>query len=254
MSEIVRRALQIPLAELQQEYKRIGYRIVLDVCGVLGVEEIAVWPEEPDAPAGGAGVISETLQGVAVPTPQAPAQAATVVVHPPAAVEKPANADKRVKWAGKKCSEPGCESLAFCKGLCKTHYWRKASEKKAKKIAALPVPTRPDAAVTTLKGRGEGSGAGGQALSSAPAVLAVRPRPALARSFDDDSIEALINRPIHYSTPSCNAGIPLAVQLKERKCLRCSKMFPSAGPGNRICPGCEGPNSRIGYQHEGVRD
>jgi hypothetical protein len=32
---------------------------------------------------------------------------------------------------------------------------------------------------------------------------------------------------------------------KPRTCLKCSKLFPSAGPGNRICPPCSRDNARL---------
>ena len=30
-----------------------------------------------------------------------------------------------------------------------------------------------------------------------------------------------------------------------RKCLKCSEAFPSTGPGNRICTGCDEQNSKV---------
>lgn len=40
----------------------------------------------------------------------------------------------------------------------------------------------------------------------------------------------------------------------ERVCLRCNKLFPSTGPGNRICQPCDYLNHKVrdGYQLGGV--
>lgn len=36
----------------------------------------------------------------------------------------------------------------------------------------------------------------------------------------------------------------LGAQRKERSCLKCSRIFYSHGPGNRICPRCNGNFSK----------
>ena len=35
------------------------------------------------------------------------------------------------------------------------------------------------------------------------------------------------------------------VQSSQRRCLKCGKMFTSAGSGNRICPRCNDANARL---------
>ena len=40
-------------------------------------------------------------------------------------------------------------------------------------------------------------------------------------------------------------GPLVTVILTERKCLRCQQVFPSLGPGNRICKGCSESNANV---------
>lgn len=35
------------------------------------------------------------------------------------------------------------------------------------------------------------------------------------------------------------------MQKKKRTCLKCSRLFDSAGPANRICPRCQRINDRL---------
>lgn len=41
---------------------------------------------------------------------------------------------------------------------------------------------------------------------------------------------------------NANSLKPFVVHKQPRKCLKCDKMFPSAGPYNRICGVCQGKN------------
>jgi Holliday junction resolvase RusA-like endonuclease len=43
--------------------------------------------------------------------------------------------------------------------------------------------------------------------------------------------------------PEAPADVPGGA--KPRTCLKCGRIFPSAGPGNRICPPCSRKNARI---------
>jgi len=36
-----------------------------------------------------------------------------------------------------------------------------------------------------------------------------------------------------------------ATERKPRTCLKCGKLFPSAGPGNRICKPCTKENNKM---------
>lgn len=35
------------------------------------------------------------------------------------------------------------------------------------------------------------------------------------------------------------------MQAKQRTCLKCNRLFPSTGPGNRICSKCQRINARL---------
>ena len=35
------------------------------------------------------------------------------------------------------------------------------------------------------------------------------------------------------------------MEAKKRTCLKCNRLFDSAGPGNRICPRCQQINDRL---------
>ncbi len=35
------------------------------------------------------------------------------------------------------------------------------------------------------------------------------------------------------------------MEMKKRKCLKCNRLFDSAGPGNRICRPCRQINDRL---------
>ncbi len=35
------------------------------------------------------------------------------------------------------------------------------------------------------------------------------------------------------------------METKQRTCLKCNKLFDSAGPANRICPACQRINARL---------
>jgi len=40
------------------------------------------------------------------------------------------------------------------------------------------------------------------------------------------------------------------MEAKQRSCLKCGKLFDSAGPGNRICKRCAQINARIPINEE----
>ena len=40
------------------------------------------------------------------------------------------------------------------------------------------------------------------------------------------------------------------MQTKQRTCLKCNKLFDSAGPGNRICRWCAQANARLSVTEE----
>lgn len=69
--------------------------------------------------------------------------------------------------------------------------------------------------------------------------------------FDDSQIVRLTIEKVqpdreesHASVVVQNLPAPIG-QAGFRTCLRCSKAFESAGPGNRICKGCTALNSRL---------
>lgn len=39
------------------------------------------------------------------------------------------------------------------------------------------------------------------------------------------------------------------MNVTHRNCLRCSKSFPSAGRGNRICADCNDVNKTLSHRH-----
>lgn len=43
------------------------------------------------------------------------------------------------------------------------------------------------------------------------------------------------------------------MEAKQRTCLKCGKLFDSAGPGNRICKRCAQVNARIPITEEELR-
>jgi hypothetical protein len=43
------------------------------------------------------------------------------------------------------------------------------------------------------------------------------------------------------------------METKQRTCLKCRKLFDSAGPGNRICKRCAQINARVRITEEQLR-